>query len=137
MARLEAYLDAVTAAGDALPMRNGKPNLSAIAIACGFDRQVLYKNPGAVSLLAAFFERQPSTASTSSNPDDPEDDQKPVHDRKDRRIQQLEQQLSAVRAENVALREKLRRLQHLEDYMVETGRRVVSFGPSLEKTGKP
>ena len=40
--RLEQYLAALAREGRKLPERAGRPNLSAIALACGFDRQVLY-----------------------------------------------------------------------------------------------
>ena len=51
VARLGAYLDRLAAAGERFPTRNGRPNLSAVALACGFDRQVLYKNPAAKALV--------------------------------------------------------------------------------------
>lgn len=56
VARLHAYLDGLASNGDPLPMRAGKPNMSAIALACGFDRQVLYKNPAAVALIDEIVE---------------------------------------------------------------------------------
>ena len=115
-------------------MRAGKANLSAIAIACGFDRQVLYKNPGAVACLNRFIEiHGGGTAAREDVSVDP----KPKTDRKDKRILQLEQQLATARAECVGLREKLRRLEHVENHMVGTGRRVVSLSSSLGEIGKP
>lgn len=123
VARLRAYLDRLSAAGEPLPRRAGKPNLSAIAIACGFDRQVLYKNPAAKSLLeeaaAKLGEPEPSTGS-----EDAEEKPEQRTDRRDRRIMQLEQQNASLRAENQTLRERLRRLQQLEEIMVRTGRRA-------------
>jgi hypothetical protein len=117
VAQLRKYLEALKAEGRPLPMRAGDLNLSAIALACGFDRQVLYKNPGAVALLDEA--RAPSAAGG-------EEDPKPVPrtDRRDRRIMSLEQENASLRAENSGLREKLRRLQQVEDIMVGTGRRV-------------
>lgn len=114
---LKKYLEALKAEGRPLPMRAGDLNLSAIALACGFNRQVLYKNPGAVALLDEA--RAPSAAGG-------EEDPKPVSrtDRRDRRIMSLEQENVSLRAENSGLREKLRRLQQVEDIMVGTGRRV-------------
>lgn len=132
--RLKAYLDGLAGAGEPLPMRAGRPNMSAIALACGFDRQVLYKNPAAVALIDAVVARTPPSVVDVA--DDP--DEKPKTDRRDNRIMQLEQQLAAARAENAGLRDRLRRLQHVEDHVVETGRRVAhpSF-PSLGGKGKP
>jgi hypothetical protein len=116
---LRKYLSALDREGRPLPMRGGEPNRSAIALACGFDRQVLYKNPAAKALLDAAIERSAPTEA-------PEDEVKPSSksDRRDRRIMSLEQQNAALRAENAGLREKLRRLQQVEDIMVTTGRRV-------------
>lgn len=118
-ATLEKYLKALEREGRPLPMRGGEPNRSAIALACKFDRQVLYKNPAAKALLDAAFEKLPSVAAD-------EEEAKPETrtDRRDSRILSLEQQNAALRAENAGLREKLRRLEQVEDIMVTTGRRV-------------
>jgi hypothetical protein len=119
--RLRTYLAGLEASGTPVPMRNGKPNMSAIAIACGFDRQVLYKNPAAKALLDGVVAE---AAVGSSNPDVDDPDEKPKTDRRDNRIRQLEQQLAAARAEVTGLREQLRRYRHLEQHAIETGRGV-------------
>ncbi|WP_132255470.1 hypothetical protein [Methylobacterium segetis] len=103
---LRAWLDGLEAAGQLLPTRNGRINLSAIAIACGFDRQTLYKNPAAKALLE-------------------EAEGRPQTDRRDRRILQLEQHNAALRAEVRGLREQLARYRHVEDVMI-SGRGVRS-----------
>jgi hypothetical protein len=117
--RLKDHLDALAREGRGLPMRGGEINRSAIALACGFDRQVLYKNPAAKALLDAAVERLDTG-------DAKEDEPKPEvkSDRRDRRIMTLEQQNAALRAENAGLREKLRRLDHVENIMMTTGRQV-------------
>jgi hypothetical protein len=117
VARLKAYLEAVEGDSRGLPVRGGEANRSAIALACGFDRQVLYKNPLAKALLEAAVEKLGLA--------EVEDDA-PVAktDRRDQRILTLEQQNASLRAENAGLREKLRRLEQVEDIMVATGRRV-------------
>jgi hypothetical protein len=117
--RLKKYLDALEREGRPLPMRAGEPNRSAIALACEFDRQVLYKNPAAKALLDAAVKKLPTVAA-----DEEEAKPETKSDRRDRRILSLEQQLAASRAENAGLREKLRRLEQVEDIMVTTGRRV-------------
>lgn len=133
VARLQLYLDGLAAAGEPLPMRAGKPNLSAISLACGFDRQVLYKNPAAAALIDHVVARAPA----SSAPVADGQDEKPKSDRRDSRIMQLEQQLAAARAENAGLRERLRRLQHIEDHVADTGRRIANpVLPSFGGTGK-
>lgn len=133
VARLKAYLDGLASAGEPLPMRAGKPNMSAIALACGFDRQVLYKNPAAVALIEGVVAQMPPAETDTA--DGPEE--KPKSDRRDSRIMQLEQQLAAARAENAGLRERLRRLQHIEDHVAETGRRIANPAlPSFGGTGE-
>lgn len=52
--RLRRYLEGLATSGQQLPRRGIKPNLRAIAQACGFDRNALYKNKMAVRLLAEF-----------------------------------------------------------------------------------
>jgi hypothetical protein len=120
VAHLKAYLDAVEREGRALPIRGGEVNRSAIALACGFDRQVLYKNPTAKALLDDAVKKLGIAG--------PEDDAEPVvkTDRRDERIRTLEQQNASLRAELTGLRDKLRRLEQVEDIMVTTGRRVSS-----------
>ena len=54
--KLRAYLQNLRSSGAELPRRAGRPNLAAIAMACGFDRGVLYKNKEAVALLARWNE---------------------------------------------------------------------------------
>lgn len=120
--KLRAYLDDLRERGVPLPMRGGEVNRSAIALACGFNRQVLYVNEGAKALLdeavvgAGLGEDLEQAGG---------DDDKPVtrSDKRDRRIHQLEQANAALRAENHGLRERLRRLEHVEAVMM-AGRRV-------------
>lgn len=88
--------------------------------ACKFNRQVLYTNPAAVKLIETAIEKLPAAA--AGGDEDPKPETK--SDRRDRRILSLEQQNAALRAENAGLREKLRRLEQVEDIMVATGRRV-------------
>lgn len=131
--RLRTYLDGLAAEGLALPMRNGRVNISAIALICGFDRQVLYKNPAAKELLA-----QAEAALGLVDTAEAEDDKPAVKspDQRDRRIHKLEQENASLRAEVVGLRERLRRIRHVEDHMAESGRRVAPLPQSLGETGK-
>lgn len=118
VAELKRYLEALKAEGRKLPERAGRVNASAVALACGFDRQVLYKNPAAKRLLHAAVMAIGLADATA--------DDEPVTrtDRRDQRILTLEQQNAALRAENAGLRERLRRLEQVEDIMVASGRRV-------------
>jgi hypothetical protein len=119
VARLKTYLDALVSEGRGLPMRGGEINRSAIALACGFDRQVLYKNPAAKALIDDAIAKQ-GLANVVGNEPKPE----MRSDRRDRRIMKLEQQNASLRAENTGLRERLRKLEQVETIMVTTGRRV-------------
>jgi hypothetical protein len=102
-------------------MRGGEINRSAIALACGFNRQVLYVNEGAKALLDEAI----AGAGLGEGLEQAGGDDKPVtrSDKRDRRIHQLEQANAALRAENHGLRERLRRLEHVEAVMM-AGRRV-------------
>ena len=132
--RLRAYLNDLQKQGLPLPVRQGKVNVSAVALACGFDRQVLYKNPAAKEMLEeaeVALGIEPEAGGT--------DDKKPIvrgPDKRDRRIHTLEQENAALRAEVAGLRERLRRVRHVEDHMAETGRWVAPLLPSLGETGK-
>ena len=94
-----------------------------MALACGYDRQVFYKNPVVKRMLEEAVAAFPATEAAEADKTDEEPERR--LDRRDQRIMQLEQQNASLRAENLALRDKLRQLQHVEDILVETGRRVV------------
>lgn len=126
-AALAAYVAALEAEGRPLPSRGGKLNVSAVALACGFDRAVLYTSAAAKQVLEQALARLglelPGQERSTATVDGP--------DPRDRRILQLEQanvslkaENGSLRAERNALREKVRRFEHIEAHMVETGRRV-------------
>lgn len=117
--RLEAYLDALERDKLPLPARDGKPNLSVIALACGFDRGVLYTNAAAKSAITAAAARLGLEAFEQRAPESV-----CAPDPRDQRILKLEQENAALRAENIDLRRRVKRLEHVESHMAETGRRV-------------
>ena len=117
--RLEAYLQALGQAGRPLPARDGKPNMSAIALACGFDRGVLYSNADAKVAIEQAAESLGLAAYEAPQ------ERSPADDHRDRRIMKLEQENATMRAENIELRRRLKQLEHVEAHMIETGRRVV------------
>jgi uncharacterized protein YceH (UPF0502 family) len=118
--RLEAYLQSLKAEGKSLPSRNGRPNFSAIALACGFDRQVLYKNPACKALLdAAIAEDGLEKTGSESDADSAE---KAALEAK---VLKLEQHVVALKAEVEGLRCKLRKFSHIEEHLIETGRRII------------
>jgi hypothetical protein len=51
---LRIHLEDLWKRQEPLPRRAGKPNLTSIAAACGFDRGVFYSNPAVAEELAAY-----------------------------------------------------------------------------------
>jgi hypothetical protein len=114
---LDAYLHALVAEGRRLPAKGAKVNVSAVALACGFDRAVLYQNPAARELLREAAIEIGLDGEIGERPAEPVD-------RRDQRILKLEQENANLKAEIFDLRRALRRLEHIEEVMVETGKRV-------------
>ena len=112
LARLREFLDRAAA----VPERNGKANISAIALASSVDRQVLYR-PDARALIEAAV-----AAKGLGMPDQQpraRPDELPTWAK--RQIMDLQAQLTTARAEAADLRQQLRRLDHLERHLTETG----------------
>lgn len=113
--KLEAYLQNIREGALKLPSRGGKVNKTAVATACGFNRETFTQNKR--------FEDRLDQAVTElglERPTAPEEP--PRRDGADKaRITQLELQLAAVRGENYELRRKLARYEH----STVTGRRVI------------
>lgn len=116
---LRHYIDALRKVGQGLPARNGKVSASAVALAMGVDRQTLYKNSGCRALLEA------AAQELGLAPMETRDAGPTKDDAKDRRIQTLEARNATLQAEVEGLRQKLRHYQHIEQHLVETGRRVI------------
>ncbi len=112
--RLEAYLDRMESAGLKLPSRGGKVNKTAVATACGFNRETFTQNKR--------FERRLSDAVVALGLEGPAAPEPPRRDGADKaRITILEQQLASLRGENYELRRRLARYEHA----TLTGRRVM------------
>lgn len=120
VATLQGYINALREGGQGLPARNGKVSASAVALACGVDRQTLYKNPFCRELLEQAAQELGLQAieARSGGPSTQDD-------AKTQRIQVLELQVSSLQAEVEGLRRKLRNFAHMEEHMTETGRRVI------------
>lgn len=115
--RLKAYINQLVGSGRGLPAQRGRVNVSAVALACGFDRAVLYQNPTARQVLA--------TAAKTLGLDAQVARREFTHaDLRDQRIQKLEQENANLKAEIFELRRALRRFEHIEEMMTETGKRV-------------
>lgn len=118
---LRNYLGGISASGGGLPHRGGKVHLTAVAKACGFNREVLYQNPrckallteAATSLGLAASELRPEGAGNVDTA------------ALERRISQLERQNASLYAEVHDLRRRLRQFQGIEAVMTASGRRVI------------
>jgi hypothetical protein len=128
LAKVRSYLAGLKAASQPLPFEDGRPNITAIAEACGVLRNVFYTNAGVKRLLA-------DSAGVSVGSTEPiaglarAERQLEV---KDRRILHLEQQLASVKAEAEELRkllaaaeQKLTRYKLVEEEVLKAGRRVI------------
>jgi hypothetical protein len=115
--RLQAYLAGV----ERLPSRGGKLNVSAVALACEFDRAVLYNNPACKQMLAVAVAAKGLSEIPSHDTANDVDDAKV---RLERRVHELEQLNAALKAEVYELRRQLARIPIIEDHVVETGRRI-------------
>ncbi|HEX8131598.1 MAG TPA: hypothetical protein VF527_21055 [Pyrinomonadaceae bacterium] len=130
--KLHDYLAELKSKGACLPSNNGKADKSAIALACGFNRQTLYNNPEAVALLKqAIHDIGLEDGAAPSGGGKIEHVQRRL-DQRDRRIQQLEEKLTTKEAEIAALRrekreltEKLRQYEIFEEVMTANGRRFI------------
>jgi hypothetical protein len=115
--RLRAYLDRV----ESLPSRGGKLNVSAVALACQFDRAVLYNNPACKQMLADAVAAKGLSGILSGDVAAPGND---TIVRLERRVHQLEQLNEALKAEVYELRRELARRPIIEEHVIETGRRI-------------
>ena len=128
LAKVRSYLAGLKAASQPLPLEDGRPNITAIAEACGVLRNVFYTNAGVKRLLAEFAGGSVGSAEPTAGLARAER-QLEV---KDRRILQLEQQLASVKAENEELRkrlaageQRLTRYKLIEEEVLRVGRRVI------------
>jgi hypothetical protein len=112
IARLRAYLDAVVR----VPERHGKANISAIALAAGVDRQVLYREDAAALVATAV------AAKGLGMPDQQRTETSAVPARTMQHIKDLEERLTVAQAENRELRDRVHRLTHIEQHLEDTGR---------------
>ncbi|GAA0569629.1 DUF6262 family protein [Caenispirillum bisanense] len=112
--KLRRYLASVAS----LPARGEQVHVSAIALAAGIDRQVLYKNPECRRLLEEAVAAK-GLRGVKERPVQTVDEGRV---RLERRVADLERANVALLAENAALRAKLRRYGHIEVHLIETGR---------------
>jgi hypothetical protein len=107
-----------------LPARDGRPNLSAMAEACKFDRGVFYTNQAAKLLLDDALGRL--GLDTDEPADLSEFDRAQLREegkvRADARSKALEEELLLLRAENASLRAENDQFHALRRLLAETGR---------------
>jgi hypothetical protein len=108
-------LRAWLAAAECVPDRNGAANISAIAVASGVDRQVLYR-PSARAMIEDAVKAK-GLGMPVQQPNKSEE----VPPWAKRRIHELEQRMAVLYAELGDLRKKLQRYEHLERHMTSSG----------------
>jgi hypothetical protein len=119
VAALRSYIEGLRTKGEGLPSRGGKLNISAVALACGFNREVIYQNPHCRALI------QEAAKTIGLRGVECREEQVDAGNvRLERRITQLEQQNAALVAEVYELRRRLEQLRHIEE-MLEEGKRVI------------
>jgi len=112
LAKLQTWL----ANAAIVPERGGKANISAIALAAGVDRQVLYRDEAQALISAAVTEKGLGMPQQQRGPGGDT-----VPPWATQRIKDLEEQLAVVKAEVRALRDRVRCFEHLEQHMTTTG----------------
>lgn len=116
---LARYFNRLREEGRGLPARNGKVSISAVAQASGVDKQSLYKNSHCRALLEQAAINLGLSGIGQRRGELPQDSWK------DERILNLEQKVASLQAEVEGLRHQVNRYAHIEQHLVETGRRVV------------
>jgi hypothetical protein len=121
--KLQSYFTQLEREGGQVPLtKAGRPNLSAIALNCGFDRQVLYTNSRCKELVQGKVRSIGGTTQTS------EPISKAAFDPKDKRIRELEKRVADL-TERLNQAEKLlaeaQPYQRLYHHACATGRSLV------------
>ena len=121
--KLQEYFLQIERAGGQVPLtKDGRPNLSAIALNCGFDRQVLYTNAKCKELI------QTKLGAIGGSSDIVAPSAKVAFDPKEKRIRELEKQVADL-TERLAQTEKqlaeAQPYQKLYQHACDTGRTLV------------
>jgi septal ring factor EnvC (AmiA/AmiB activator) len=124
------YIAELKAAGARLPSHAGQPDKSAIALAAGFERQTFYNNAAARAVLEQAVVDLGLEGDARTVPENRAAHLEHKVDQRERRIKHLEERLATqgaelteLRRENKALKEKLRQYEVAEEVMTTTGRR--------------
>lgn len=131
-ARLGDYL----ASTDRIPSRSGRPNMTEIARACGFDRQVLYKNPACVALIEAAVAERGLDPKESRGFNEGSDWVPAGKLREaEKRNSALEKKVSELRARIIGLEATLRRREIVDEELIARGRRSAPSSAPLFQRG--
>ncbi|MBP28922.1 hypothetical protein [Methylobacterium sp.] len=112
---LRAYL----AATPTLPTFRGKPNVRAVARACGFQTTVIYDNPACRKMWEERL-ADAGAAGIETQLERPASDR--LVDGLRAELSDARERVTSLQAENRALREKLGRLKHIEAHLLTHGR---------------
>jgi uncharacterized protein YceH (UPF0502 family) len=112
--KLLSYIGNLREAGLSFPSHKGKVNKTAVATACGFNRETFDQNRRFNDCLATAVTEIGLQLDETAVADKRNSADKAL-------ISRLEQQVAALRSENLELRRKVSRYEH----MVSTGRRVI------------
>lgn len=113
--KFRQFLDSI----EALPARNGKVNMTALAEASGVPRQSLYKNDECRDLLNEAVSVKGLVGIEERN------DYDIGSVKLERRIMSLEQTNASLVAEIFELRRQLKKLRHIDE-MMEQGKRIIT-----------
>lgn len=124
--RLTVYLQELSSEKRGLPARDGRPNLSVIAEACGFDRGVFYANQKAKFLLDEAYRRLGLDAGARADLTafDEARLREESKSRADIRSKSLEEEVLRLRAEIASLRAENARYRALRELLANTGRAI-------------
>lgn len=139
--RLQQWADKPRRPEDWAPyINNGQLNRSAVAGACGFGRSVFVQNPAAKAFMADVETRLATVGILSPQPTEgkrsPADGLPPEQPaattvsvdenirRLEREIKRRDERIATMLAEITGLRDRIRRLEHVE-MVTQSGRRVV------------
>lgn len=136
VAAAHAYVAGLRERDGQIPLRAGRPNWTAIALACGFGRGVFYDNAEARAVIERAINHEILTPELSGEPATPTEGraahlQKQL-EKAESQKHRLEEHSAVIAAENAALRqenkklrERLRQLSVFEEVMSSSGKRFI------------
>lgn len=133
VAKLQSYIAGLKEDRRRLPARAGDVNRSKIASACGFNRSVLYDNEIAIQVIE-HAKREIGLEGPKSKPTGGVQITQKEDKSQSRELHRLQQLNATLRAENQDLRKRLREYDHIEERMIQTGRRIIPNSIAVDET---